>query len=131
MAITDMLNRFKNQVDTSDKQRDGQLRTHYYHGSIRQIFQSVEEIIRNDADCRIKTISRVQGKIIGEIRNPNLCCLMAKVSAAKPSVTAVDFSISSEKPALLGSYLELKERLISFYERLNMQHPLIEVNKNS
>lgn len=131
MAIADILNRFKNQIETSDKQRDGQLKTHNYNGSVKQLFQTVEEIIRQDADCRIKTISREQGEIIAEIRNPNWCCLVAKVTVAKPSETAVDFSISSEKPTLLGNYQELKERIISFYERINRQHPLIDVNQNS
>lgn len=131
MAITDIFLRYKREVETSDKQRDEQLTTHYYKGSFDKIFQTVEEMIRQDADCRITTISKERGEIAVEVRKPLSCFMIVTVVSPKPLETAVDFTISSEKISLLGTYPALKRRITSFYERIDHVHMPVGRRKNS
>ncbi len=50
--------RFSKQIETSDRQTDDQLKTHYYKGNFNQLFQTVEKLFREDADCRVMTVSK-------------------------------------------------------------------------
>ena len=93
--ITDIFLRYKKEIETSDDQRDEQLKTHYYEGEFDQVFQSVEEIIRQDADCQIKTLSKERGEIGAELASP-FHVYDATVIAEEPSVTAVNFTIAAK-----------------------------------
>lgn len=131
MAIADIFLQFKKQIETSDEKWDEKLKTHYYKGGFDQVFETVEAIIRQDADCMIKTVSKENGEITVEVAKPSICCLVAKLISEEQSVTGVNFAISVEKPTLLGIYQELKARIISFYERIDKSHTLIGLNKKS
>jgi hypothetical protein len=122
MVITDIFLRYKKEVETSDKQRDENLKTHYYKGSVNQIFEMVEEIISHDADSRIITISKERGEIAVEINKPFPCFMVVSIVSAKPLETAVDFTISTEKISLLGVNPALRKRIISFYDRIDKRH---------
>jgi hypothetical protein len=117
--------RFRKQVETSDNQKDGSLTTHYYKASFNQLFKSVEDLFRQDADCRIITVSKDHGEIAVEIDKPIPSFLIVTVVSAKPMETAVDFNISTEKFSPIGMYPVLKNRLISYYEKLNKLHNLV------
>jgi hypothetical protein len=127
----DLFIRFTKQIETSDGQKDDSLRTHYYKATFNQLFQSVEELFRQDADCRILTVSKERGEIAVEINKPVPCFLIISVVSVKPLETAVDFTISSESFSLTGSYPMLRKRLISFYKRLNQIHTFIRAGKNT
>nr|WP_263325474.1 hypothetical protein [Neobacillus sp. Marseille-Q6967] len=132
MAIFgNLFKRFSKQVETSDDQKDDVLKTHYYKGTFNQIFQAVEDMLRSDADCRITTVSKEHGEIAVEVNKPIPCFLIVTVVSVRPMETAVDFTISSENFSLTGLYPILRNRIISFYERLNRLHTLIKVGKNS
>jgi hypothetical protein len=123
MAITDIFLRYKKEIETNDKQRDENLKTHFYKGTANQIFEKVEQIISNDADCTITTISKERGEIAFEIDKPIPCFMVAEIVSTKPLETAVDFTISTEKISLLGAYPALRNRIISFYDRIDKLHP--------
>jgi hypothetical protein len=122
MAITDIFLRYKKEIETNDKQRDESLKTHYYKGTVNQIFEKVEKIISNDADCTITTISKEHGEIAFEINKPIPCFMVASIVSAKPLETAVDFTISTEKFSLIGVNPALRKRIISFYDRIDKLH---------
>jgi hypothetical protein len=103
-------------------QRDESLRTRYYKGEANQLFEKVEQIIRQDADCRITTVSKERGVIAVEILKPAPCFMMAKIVATKPVETAVNFMISTKNTALLGSYPKIRDTIISFYNRIDKLH---------
>ena len=94
--------RFRKQIETSDHQKDSTLTTHYYKATFNQLFKSVEDLFRQDADCRITTVSKDHGEIAVEINKPIPCFLIVTVVSAKPMETAVDFNISSEKFSPIG-----------------------------
>jgi hypothetical protein len=129
MGITDLFLRYKKEVETSEDQKDEQLKTHYYEGDFDRIFQSVEQIIRQDADCRITTLSKESGEIGAELTQPFPCYMTATVISEEPSVTAVDFSFACEKQPLTGSYPKLKKRVVSFYERVDDQYNSLGINE--
>lgn len=126
MAIADLFLRFKKQIETSDLQKDILLKTHYYNGSFDQLFQTVEKMIRQDADCQITTIMKEHGEIAAEVKKPFPSFLVVTVTASKPLKTAVDFTISTQKNSLSGMYPELRKRIISFYDLLNKKHSLMK-----
>ncbi|MEH7114650.1 hypothetical protein V7124_20175 [Neobacillus niacini] len=123
--------RFRKQIETSDHQKDSTLTTHYYKATFNQLFKSVEDLFRQDADCRITTVSKDHGEIAVEINKPIPCFLIVTVVSAKPMETAVDFNISSEKFSPIGLQPILRKRLISYYEKINKIHTLLRSGKNS
>lgn len=129
--LKDLFIRFSKQVETSDHQKDSSLNTHYYKATFNQIFPTIEELFRQDADCRITTVSKDHGEIAVEINKPIPCFLIVTVVTVRPMETAVDFKISSEKFSPIGLYPVLRKRLISFYERINKLHTLVRVGKSS
>ncbi|MFJ5758273.1 hypothetical protein ACIQAA_03770 [Neobacillus sp. NPDC093182] len=123
--------RFRKQIETSDHQKDSSLATRYYKATFNQLFQSVEELFRQDADCRIVTVSKDHGEIAVEINKPIPCFLIVTVVSVRGMETAVDFSISSEKFSPIGLYPILRKRLISYYEKIDKLHTLVRVGKSS
>jgi hypothetical protein len=122
--------RFKKQIETSDKIADDSLKTHYYKAKFNQLFDSVEKLFHEDADCRVTTVSKDHGEIAVEISKPLPCFLIVTIVSVKPMETAVDFNISSEKFSLIGTYPALKNRINSYYERINQIHTFVGI-KNS
>jgi hypothetical protein len=127
----DVFLRFSKQIETSDKQKDSSLNTHYYKATFNQLFQSIEELFKQDADCRITTVSKDHGEIAVEINKPIPCFLIVTVVSVKPMETAVDFNISSEKFSPIGLYPLLRKRLVSYYERINQLHTIVRIGKSS
>jgi hypothetical protein len=126
VAISDFFLRFKNEIETSENHSDVQLKTHYYKGNSQQLFLSVEQIFRLDADCQITTISKEHGEIAIEVKKPFPCFLIVSIISVKPLETAVDFTISTDRKSFFGNYPILKSRIISYYERMNTVHTLIK-----
>jgi len=122
--------RFKKQIETSDRVADDSLKTHYYKAKYNQVFDSVEKLFHEDADCQVTTVSRERGEIAVEVNKPIRCFLIVTVVAVKPIEIAVDFNISSEGFSLMGSYPALKKRINSYYERINQLHTFVGI-KNS
>jgi hypothetical protein len=129
--IRNMFIRFTKQIETSDRQKDSALNTHYYKATFNQTFQSVEELFRSDADCRIVTVSKDHGEIAVEIDKPIPCFLIVTIVSVRGLETAVDFNISSEKFSPIGLYPVLRKRLISYYEKINKLHTLVRIGKSS
>jgi hypothetical protein len=128
--LGNLFNRFKKQIETSDKIADDSLKTHYYKAKFNQMFDSVEKLFHEDADCRVTTVSKDHGEIAVEISKPIPCFLIVTIVSVKPMETAVDFNISSEKFSLIGTYPALKNRINSYYERINQIHTFVGI-KNS
>ncbi|MDQ0197035.1 hypothetical protein [Neobacillus ginsengisoli] len=122
--------RFSKQIETSDSFSDEQLKTHYYKANFNQLFQTVEKLFHDDADCRITTVSKEHGEIAVEVTKPFSCFLIVTVVTERPLETAVDFKISTERFSVGGNYPALKKRIISYYERLNQLHTFIRTGKN-
>ncbi|MED4224192.1 hypothetical protein [Neobacillus cucumis] len=129
--MANIFTRFKKQIETSDRNTENSLKTHYYKGTFNQVFQSVEKLFHDDADCRVTTVSKEHGEIAVEINKPAPCFLIVTIVSVKPMETAVDFHISSERFSLLGMYPQLKKRIESYYEKINRLHNLLETRKNS
>jgi hypothetical protein len=129
MAISNLFDRYKREMETSENHSDNQLKTHYYKGNFIQLFQSIEQLFRQDADCRISTVSKEHGEIAIEVNKPFSCFLIVTVISVKPYETAVDFAISTERVSLFGNYPILKGRIISYYDRINKIHNLIGTGK--
>ncbi|MEH7116553.1 hypothetical protein V7128_03885 [Neobacillus vireti] len=129
--MVNIFTRFKKQIETSDRNTDVSLKTHYYKATFNQLFQSVEKLFHEDADCRVTTVSKDHGEIAVEILKPVPCFLVVTVVSVKPLETAVDFNISSERFSILGMYPQLRKRIESYYGKINQLHNLVEVRKNS
>ncbi|MBL4951161.1 hypothetical protein RCG24_00780 [Neobacillus sp. OS1-32] len=125
--LVSLFTRYKREIETSDKQPDESLKTHYYKAAYQQVFASVEKVFRDDADCRITTVSQERGEIAVEISKPFNCFLVATIVSVKPLETAVDFTISSEKFSLLGIYPDLKKRINSYFNKINQVHTNISL----
>ena len=123
--------RFKKHIETSDQNADDSLKTHYYKATFNQLFQSVEKLFHEEADCQVTTVSKEHGEIAVEISKPISCFLIVTIVSVKPLETSVDFNISSEKFSILGIYPDLKKRINSYYERIGQLHNIVGIRKNS
>lgn len=121
-----LFGRFKSQLETSDENQDVSLKTHYYKGNFNKIFESVEKLFRDDADCQITTVSKEHGEIAVEMKKPFPCFLIVTIVSVKPLETAVDFNISTERFSILGNYPQLKNRVNAYYKRLNQIHTVMK-----
>lgn len=124
--MANLFTRFKREIETSESNTDASLKTHYYKATNNQLFESVEKMFREDADCRITTVSKEHGEIAVEISRPFPCFLIATIVTVRSMQTAIDFNISTERFSLFGSYPGLKKRINSYYERLNQLHTTIK-----
>jgi hypothetical protein len=122
--------RFSKQIETSDRHSDNQLKTHYYKATFNQVFQSVEQLFRQDADCRITTVSKEHGEIAVEVNKPFPCFLIVTVVSIKPMETGVDFILSTEKFSITGVYPVLKTRILTYYDKLKKVHTYVGTAKN-
>jgi hypothetical protein len=129
--IRDVFTRFTKKIETSDNHKDSSLGTHYYKATFNQLFKSVEELFRQDADCRVITVSKDHGEIAVEIDKPIPCFLIVTIVSVRGLETAVDFNISSERFSPTGTYPILRKRLISYYEKINKLHTLVGIGKSS
>src|SRR5581483_1220812 len=91
--MVNLFTRYKREIETSERNGDDSLKTHYYKATFNQLFESVEKMFREDADCRVTTVSKEHGEIAVEISKPFPCFLIATVVNVKPIETAVDFTI--------------------------------------
>jgi hypothetical protein len=131
MAIFgNLFSRFNKQIETSDKHSDDQLKTHYFKATFNQFFQSVEQVFRQDADCRITTVSKDHGEIAVEVNKPIPCFLIITIVAVKPMEMAVDFNLSTDRFLITGSNPVLKRRIITYYDKLKQVHTYIGTAKN-
>lgn len=121
--------RFSKQIETKDGNADDQLKTHYYKANFNKLFQTIEQLFREDADCRITTVSKDHGEIAVEVSKPFPCFLIVTVVSVSGMETAVDFNLSTERFSLGGTYPVLRKRIISYYEKLNQLHTLVRNGK--
>jgi hypothetical protein len=129
--VRNLFLRFTKQIETGDNKADEQIRTHYYKGTFNQLFDSVEKVFREDADCQVTTVSKEHGEIAVEVKKPVPCFLVATVVSVKPLETAVDFNISSERFLLGGTYPVLRKRISSYYNKLKQLHSFIRAGKSN
>jgi hypothetical protein len=122
--------RFSKQVETKDTHPDDELKTHYYKATFNQLFDTVEKLFKEDADCRVTTVSKDHGEIAVEVAKPIPCFLIATVVSVRPMETAVDFNISSEQFRLSGTYPLLKMRIRSYYDKIKTKHTFMGTGKN-
>jgi hypothetical protein len=122
--------RYNKQIETSDQNSDDSLKTHYYKANVKRLLDSVEKLFRLDADCQITTVSKERGEIAVEVSKPFPCFLIVTAVSVKSMETAVDFTISSEKFSLFGTYPALKQRINAYYERINQLHTFVGIKKS-
>jgi hypothetical protein len=128
--FSSIFSRYQKQIETAEGQTDEQLRTHYYKANFHKLFQSVEEMFRNDPNCRIISVSKEHGEIAVEVKSPLQSFLIATVISVKPLETAVDFNISSEKMSLTGLRPALRKQIAGYYNRLSKLHTYTGAGKN-
>ncbi|WP_052352853.1 hypothetical protein [Neobacillus dielmonensis] len=128
--MANLFTRYRRSIETSDRQSDDSLKTHYYKTRASQMLDTVEKMFKEDADCQIKTVSKDHGEIAVELKKPFPCFLIATVIQSKPLETAVDFHISTERISLTGAFPALKKRINAYYDRMAKLHTEIKPNKN-
>lgn len=129
--LKNLFTRFQKQCETAEGHLDQQLKTHYYKATYNQLFQSVENLLANDPNYKITSVSKEHGEIAVESVKDIKSFLIVTMISIKPLETAVDFNISTERFLLTGSYIPLKKQIVSLYERIGKVHSFIGTGKNA
>jgi hypothetical protein len=117
--------RYKKSCETSEKQRDESLKTHYYKGTYRQVYDAVENLLNQDPNYQLEHASSERGEFSVQLKNRKNYFFIITIVAVKPFEIAVDLHISTEKFSLLGVYPTLKNEVLSFYEKLGKKVPFV------
>ncbi|HLO10945.1 MAG TPA: hypothetical protein VK190_01685 [Pseudoneobacillus sp.] len=125
-----ILIRYQNNCETKENHQDESLKTHYYKGTFRQIFESVENILRQDSKYQINHVSKEHGEFSVQIKNRNNQFLIITLIAIKPLEVAVDLHISTEGFSLFGVHPQLKNEIIDFYKKLSKSTPFIGTGRS-
>jgi hypothetical protein len=123
--------RYQNHCETSENHQDEKLKTHYYKGTYRQIFEAVEKLLRQDSKYKIEHVANERGEFSVQLINQKNELLIITVVAVRPLEIAVDLHISTESFSLLGTYPNLKHEIVTFYEKLNKTTPLIGTGRSN
>ncbi|WP_059171368.1 hypothetical protein [Bacillus sp. FJAT-27445] len=129
--LKNFIQRFSNVCGTSERHPDSGLRTHYYRAGKDQLFSTLEGILKNLQGCRIVDSSKERGEIACELSEPFPCFLIATAVNVRPFETAIDFHLSTERPAILGNYKKLRKVPLDLYQILDKSHAYIGSGKNS
>jgi hypothetical protein len=121
-----LFNRFQKSCETRDNHEDHQLVTHYYKGTFRQIFDHVENMVKENKSYELEHVSKEHGELSIKLKSGKSSSFIVTVIAVKPLEIAVDVHISTEAFSLLGTYPRLKNEVIAFYRHLDKKATLIE-----
>ncbi|WP_210364962.1 hypothetical protein [Bacillus sp. REN3] len=116
--------RYQKFCGTAEKHRDERLKTRYYKASFNQVFQTVEQLLKDDPSGKISSISKEHGEISAEIGR-SASFMTVTVVMTKPFETAVDLHISTERFSLAGINPLLKKEILYFYQKLDQSLPFI------
>lgn len=128
--LSSILIRYQKHCETMENHRDEQLKTHYYKGSYRQIFDIVENLLQSDSNYQIDHISKERGEFSVVMKKGKSFFGIITLVAVKPNEVAVDIHISTESFSLVGSYPILKNKIVTFYQKLNKKAPLIGTGRS-
>lgn len=120
-----LLTRFQKNCETKENHHDEQLITHYYKGTYKQIFDIVENLLRQDTRYQVEHVSKEHGELSVKLVRGKTCYFIITLVAVKPLEVAVDIHISTESFSVLGSYPFLKNEVVVFYQKLNKTANLI------
>jgi hypothetical protein len=124
-----ILTRFQKSCETKDHHVDPQLVTHYYKGTFRQVFDIVENMVREVERYDLEHVSKEHGELSLKLRGGKSSSFIITIIAVKPLEIAVDLHISTEAFSLLGTYPRLKNEVISFYQNLDKRAMRIQTIK--
>lgn len=122
--------RFQKNCETKENHTDEQLKTHYYKGTYKQIFDLVENLLRQDSRYIVEHVSKEHGELSVKLKGGKPCFFIITIVAVKPLEVAVDIHISTEAFSLFGSYPFLKNEVVVFYQKLNKIATLIGTGRN-
>ncbi|WP_442595396.1 hypothetical protein [Neobacillus sp. D3-1R] len=126
-----ILSRYEKQCETTENHKDEHLKTHYYKGSFKQIFELVKKLIFEDQMLHLENISQEHGEFSVKIKRGKTYFLIITVVAVRPYEVAVDLHISTESFSLFGSYPQLKNEIDLFYQKLNKQASMIGTGRGN
>ncbi|RDU36231.1 hypothetical protein DRW41_14490 [Neobacillus piezotolerans] len=126
-----LVQRFSNVCETSEGNSDGGLRTRYYRTGKDPLFTSLEGVLSKRPGFRIVDSSKERGEIACELSEPIPSFLIITIVNVRPFETAVDFHLSTERPAILGNYKKLRGIALDLYKVLDKTHAYIGSGKNN
>lgn len=129
--LKNLFKRFSNVCETNEGHSDSELKSHYYRANKDTIFRSLEEILKNRPGYAVVDSSKERGEIACDLKKPVPSFLIATIVTVRPFETAVDFHLSTERPAIMGNYASLKREIISLYRELDKLNTFIGSGRNS
>jgi|GEM_PF-2163149 len=118
---------FNSHVETSDRNEDETLKTHYYKTSKDKLMEGIQSIISNERQFSLLDVSKERGEISVNVIKGKKGFLVITVVNVRPFKTAVDISLTVER----GMNLGYGQKMIrQFYQRLDKDYAFIGVEIN-
>ncbi|PLR98105.1 hypothetical protein [Bacillus sp. T33-2] len=121
--------RYQKLCETGENHRDPQLKTRYYKANFNQVFQTVEQLLK-EQNGKITNVSKDHGEIAAETNSGFPAFIVATIITTKPFETAVDFNISTDRFSPAGIYPALKKEVLRLYGKLDKAHTFVGSGKN-
>jgi hypothetical protein len=116
-VFSSILSLFKSDIETSDKNPDTGLRTHYYKSSYDKVYKAILDLY-SQSEYKVLAESRQRGEITVEKSGfPGYFIVVTAINV-QAFETAVDFKVSTEKK-VPGAYPKMKQEIASYYKVLD------------
>jgi len=115
---------FNSHVETSERDEDETLKTHYYKTSKDKLMEGIQSIIFSEEQFSLLDVSKERGEISVNVIKGKKGFLVITVVNVRPFKTSVDMSLTVEKGMNLGYGQKMIRQL---YHRLDKDYTFIGV----
>ncbi|MEH6942415.1 hypothetical protein [Bacillus sp. JJ722] len=119
--VSSLRERYTLYCETSDSHHDKHLRTHYYKSSKQQAISHVQQIIQQNNNLTIVSISEEHGELCASFQTSIKGFIVVSIIPVTPLEVAVDLTVSTDQKRLTGSNPILKEMAMELYKLFNQQ----------
>ncbi|GGE51928.1 hypothetical protein GCM10011391_33440 [Pullulanibacillus camelliae] len=118
---------FNSHVETSERNEDETLRTHYYKTTKDKLMDGIQSLIASEERFSLLDASKERGEISVNVVRGKKGFLVITVVNVRPFKTSVDISFTVEK----GMNLGYGQKMIrQFYQRLDKEYTFVGVGIN-
>ncbi|MBB5172710.1 DUF1499 domain-containing protein [Texcoconibacillus texcoconensis] len=121
MGIIQSLKRFfSKQTETSEKNHDQALQSHYYKMTKDKTFRELENFFSEKEGFEIRSVSEEHGEMIVKRTKGKPAFIVVTIIMVRPFRTSVDFSVASET-MLFTDFGSSRRLIYGLYEELNQR----------
>lgn len=119
-----LVQRYQQTLETTDNHKDNRLQTRYYKTSRKNVLEEMKKVLEKREEIEVLSISEERGEISANIHSSKKTLIIITIIQVLPNEIAVDFTISTTRKSVKGSYPALRDIAITLYKELDQLLPV-------